>query len=71
MLLNYDFLELVGQNKPKVKIKGGLSLRATLDAFGEELSRLKSEQNTTIKATRFGGIVNKIKSGLPFGTISA
>ncbi|WP_187922381.1 hypothetical protein [Helicobacter pylori] len=63
--------KLVRQNKPRVKIKDNLSLRATLDAFGEELSRLKSEQNTTIKATRLGGIVNKIKSGLPFGTISA
>ncbi len=63
--------KLARQNKPRVKIKGGLSLRATLDAFGDELSRLKSEQNTTIKATRLGGIVNKIKSGLPFGTISA
>ncbi|MCQ2841757.1 hypothetical protein JT095_05585 [Helicobacter pylori] len=63
--------KLARQNKPRVKIKGELSLRATLDAFGEELSRLKSEQNTTIKATRLGSIVNKIKSGLPFGTISA
>ncbi|WP_187927769.1 hypothetical protein [Helicobacter pylori] len=63
--------KLARQNKPRVRVKGGLSLRATLDAFGEELSRLKSEQNTTIKATRLGGIVNKIKSGLPFGTISA
>ncbi|MGL2884960.1 hypothetical protein ACQKBG_00505 [Helicobacter pylori] len=76
MLLNYDFLEMVGQNKPKVKIKDNLSLRATLDAFGEELSRLKSEQNTTIKAStiesaNLNSIVNKIKSGLPFGTISA
>ncbi|MCJ8495492.1 hypothetical protein MPG59_01500 [Helicobacter pylori] len=101
MLLNYDFLEFVGepqrntslsltasidkaladkklarQNKPRVRIKGGLSLRATLDAFGEELSRLKREQNTTIKAStiesaNLNSIVNKIKSGLPFGTISA
>ncbi|MCQ2768058.1 hypothetical protein JT083_04195 [Helicobacter pylori] len=63
--------KLARQNKPKVRVKDNLSLRATLDAFGEELSRLKSEQNTTIKATRLGGIVNKIKSGLPFGTISA
>ncbi len=65
------------QNKPKVKIKDNLSLRATLDAFGEELSRLKREQNTetikgsTIEATSLNSIVNKIKSGLPFGTISA
>ncbi len=63
--------KLARQNKPKVRIKDGLSLRATLDAFGDEISRLKREQNTTIKATRLGGIVNKIKSGLPFGTISA
>ncbi|WQR74741.1 hypothetical protein KVC69_00160 [Helicobacter pylori] len=69
--------KLARQNKPKVRVKDNLSLRATLDAFGEELSRLKnqqetsSKQNTTIKATRLGGIVNKIKSGLPFGTISA
>ncbi|MGL2811167.1 hypothetical protein ACQKAY_06875 [Helicobacter pylori] len=68
--------KLARQNKPKVRIKGELSLRATLDAFGEELSRLKSEQNTTIKASTIesaslNSIVNKIKSGLPFGTISA
>ncbi len=68
--------KLARQNKPRVRIKGGLSLRATLDAFGEELSRLKSEQNTTIKASTIessslNSIVNKIKSGLPFGTISA
>ncbi|WP_120887815.1 hypothetical protein [Helicobacter pylori] len=69
--------KLARQNKPKVRIKGGLSLRATLDAFGEELSRLKREQNTetikgsTIESTNLNSIVNKIKSGLPFGTISA
>ncbi len=63
--------KLARQNKPRVRIKDGLSLRATLDAFGEELSRLKREQDTTIKATSLNSIVNKIKSGLPFGTISA
>ncbi len=68
--------KLARQNKPRVRIKEGLSLRATLDAFGEELSRLKREQNTTIKgstieSTNLNSIVNKIKSGLPFGTISA
>ncbi len=69
--------KLARQNKPKVRIKEGLSLRATLDAFGEELSRLKREQNTetikgsTIESTNLNSIVNKIKSGLPFGTISA
>ncbi|WP_139521156.1 hypothetical protein [Helicobacter pylori] len=64
--------KLARQNKPRVRVKGGLSLRATLDAFGDELSRLKREQNTeTIKATSLNSIVNKIKSGLPFGTISA
>lgn len=73
--------KLARQNKPRVKIKEGLSLRATLDAFGEELSRLKREQNTkTIKASTIesanlnsilNSILKKIKSGLPFGTISA
>ncbi|GAA7376500.1 hypothetical protein HpCK89_09320 [Helicobacter pylori] len=69
--------KLARQNKPRVRIKGGLSLRATLDAFGEELSRLKREQNTetikgsTIEATSLNSILKKIKSGLPFGTISA
>ncbi len=69
--------KLARQNKPSVKIKEGLSLRATLDAFGEELSRLKREQNTetikgsTIESANLNSIVNKIKSGLPFGTISA
>ncbi|MFP6189006.1 hypothetical protein ACLGB7_06860 [Helicobacter pylori] len=69
--------KLARQNKPRVRIKGGLSLRATLDAFGEELSRLKREQNketikgSTIESANLNSIVNKIKSGLPFGTISA
>ncbi|PDX37927.1 hypothetical protein [Helicobacter pylori] len=72
--------KLARQNKPRVKIKDNLSLRATLDAFGEELSRLKSigtsNQQETIKASTIesaslNSIVNKIKSGLPFGTISA
>ncbi len=68
---------LAKSTRPKVKIKEGLSLRATLDAFGEELSRLKREQNTetikasTIESSNLNSIVNKIKSGLPFGTISA
>ncbi len=69
--------KLARQNKPRVKVKEGLSLRATLDAFGEKLSRLKREQNTetikasTIESANLNSIVNKIKSGLPFGTISA
>ncbi|GAA9434385.1 hypothetical protein BTM431_04180 [Helicobacter pylori] len=68
--------KLARQNKPRVKIKGGLSLRASLDAFGEELSRLKNAKDTTIKGStiesaNLNSIVNKIKSGLPFGTISA
>ncbi|EQD90113.1 hypothetical protein HPSA50_0517 [Helicobacter pylori SouthAfrica50] len=68
---------LIKANKPRVKIKDGLSLRETLDAFGDELSRLKNAQsNETIKAStiesaNLNSIVNKIKSGLPFGTISA
>ncbi|WP_120862558.1 hypothetical protein [Helicobacter pylori] len=69
--------KLARQNKPRVRIKGGLSLRETLDAFGEELSRLKREQNTetikgsTIESTNLISIYKKIASGLPFGTISA
>ncbi|GAA7610411.1 hypothetical protein HpBHB51_15460 [Helicobacter pylori] len=69
--------KLERQNAPRVRIKGGLSLRETLDAFGDELSRLKNSQNTetikasTIKSASLNSIVNKIKSGLPFGTISA
>ncbi len=68
---------LAKSTRPRVKVKEGLSLRATLDAFGDELSRLKREQNTTtikgstIEATSLGNILKKIKSGLPFGTISA
>ncbi|WRD27373.1 hypothetical protein E5K65_00160 [Helicobacter pylori] len=66
---------LAKSTRPRVKVKEGLSLRATLDAFGEELSRLKREQETikgsTIESASLNSIVNKIKSGLPFGTISA
>ncbi|MGL2527113.1 hypothetical protein ACOWOP_03095 [Helicobacter pylori] len=69
--------KLARQNKPRVKIKEGLSLRATLDAVGEELSRLKYDMShktikgSTIESSNLISIVNKIKSGLPFGTISA
>ncbi|GAA8467272.1 hypothetical protein HpBT249_02250 [Helicobacter pylori] len=68
--------KLARQNKPRVKIKDNLSLRATLDAFGDELSRLKNAKDTTIKGStiesaNLNSIINKIKSGLPFGTISA
>ncbi|ADO05857.1 hypothetical protein [Helicobacter pylori] len=68
--------KLARQNKPRVKIKEGLSLRATLDAFGEELSRLKNSQDTTItdstiESSNLISIYKKIASGLPFGTISA
>ncbi len=67
---------LAKSTRPRVKVKEGLSLRATLDAFGDELSRLKNSKDTTIKgstieATSLGNILKKIKSGLPFGTISA
>ncbi|GAA7817965.1 hypothetical protein HpBT026_06880 [Helicobacter pylori] len=67
---------LAKRTRARVKVKEGLSLRATLDAFGDELSRLKNAKDTTIKgstieATSLGGILKKIKSGLPFGTISA
>ncbi len=68
--------KLARQNKPRVRVKDNLSLSETLDAYGREVSRLKNQQNTTIKAStiessNLNSIVNKIKSGLPFGTISA
>ncbi|NOJ65065.1 hypothetical protein P741_001805 [Helicobacter pylori H13-1] len=73
---------LAKRTRARVKVKEGLSLRATLDAFGEELSRLMHAKDTTnakdttikgstIEATSLGNILKKIKSGLPFGTISA
>ncbi|WRA32077.1 hypothetical protein KVK15_00160 [Helicobacter pylori] len=67
--------KLARQNKPKVKIKDNLSLSETLDAYGREVSQLKNQQETikgsTIENASLNNIVNKIKSGLPFGTISA
>ncbi|MCQ2642112.1 hypothetical protein JT102_03795 [Helicobacter pylori] len=69
--------KLARQNKPRVRIKEGLSLRATLDAFGEELSRLKYDMShktikgSTIESSNLISIYKKIASGLPFGTISA
>ncbi|GAA6805460.1 hypothetical protein BTM505_06240 [Helicobacter pylori] len=67
---------LAKRTRARVKVKEGLSLIASLDAFGDELSRLKNSKDTTIKsstieATILGNILKKIKSGLPFGTISA
>ncbi|WP_332245368.1 hypothetical protein [Helicobacter pylori] len=44
--------KLARQNKPRVRVKDNLSLRATLDAFGEELSRLKYDMShKTIKGS--------------------
>ncbi|MGL2719982.1 hypothetical protein ACQJ7Y_03925 [Helicobacter pylori] len=67
--------KLARQNKPKVRVKDNLSLSETLDAYGMEVSRLKNQQETikasTIESANLNSIVNKIKSGLPFGTISA
>ncbi|WQS28545.1 hypothetical protein KVE05_06300 [Helicobacter pylori] len=73
---------LAKRTRARVKVKEGLSLRASLDAFGEELSRLMHAKDTTnakdttikgstIESTSLGSILKKIKSGLPFGTISA
>ncbi|WP_187834565.1 hypothetical protein [Helicobacter pylori] len=68
--------KLARQNKPSVRVLGkAMPLSKFLDAFGEELSRLKNQQETikasTIESANLNSIVNKIKSGLPFGTISA
>ncbi|WRD12868.1 hypothetical protein E5K69_00160 [Helicobacter pylori] len=69
--------KLARQNKPSVKIKEGLSLKATLDAVGDEISRLKYDMShktikgSTIESSNLISIYKKIASGLPFGTISA
>ncbi|WRD01403.1 hypothetical protein E5K74_00160 [Helicobacter pylori] len=70
--------KLARQNKPSVRVLGkAMPLSKFLDAVGDEISRLKREQNTetikasTIESANLNRIVNKIKSGLPFGTISA
>ncbi|WP_088357711.1 hypothetical protein [Helicobacter pylori] len=68
---------LAKSTRPRVKVKEGLSLRATLDAFGDELSRLKYDMShktikgSTIESSNLISIYKKIASGLPFGTISA
>lgn len=50
--------KLARQNKPRVKIKDNLSLRATLDAFGEELSRLKTlKTQRLLKALQLRALV--------------
>ncbi|WP_387303113.1 hypothetical protein [Helicobacter pylori] len=70
--------KLARQNKPKVRVLGkAMPLSKFLDAVGDEISRLKYDMShktikgSTIEATSLNSIVNKIKSGLPFGTISA
>ncbi|WRA83384.1 hypothetical protein FE340_05560 [Helicobacter pylori] len=68
--------KLARQNKPSVKVLGkAMPLSKFLDAVGDEISRLKNQQETikasTIESANLNSIVNKIKSGLPFGTISA
>ncbi|MBM2779079.1 hypothetical protein [Helicobacter pylori] len=70
--------KLARQNKPSVRVLGkAMPLSKFLDAVGDEISRLKREQNketiksSTIESASLNSIVNKIKSGLPFGTISA
>ncbi|WQY48199.1 hypothetical protein KVL33_00160 [Helicobacter pylori] len=68
---------LAKSTRPRVKVKEGLSLRATLDAFGDEISRLKYDMShktikgSTIESSNLISIYKKIASGLPFGTISA
>ncbi len=44
--------KLARQNKPSVRVLGkAMPLSKFLDAVDDEISRLKSEQNTTIKAS--------------------
>ncbi len=70
--------KLARQNKPSVRVLGkAMPLSKFLDAVGDEISRLKREQNTetikgsTIESSNLISIYKKIASGLPFGTISA
>ncbi len=70
--------KLARQNKPSVRVLGkAMPLSKFLDAVGDEISRLKYDMShktikgSTIESANLNSIVNKIKSGLPFGTISA
>ncbi|WP_120865307.1 hypothetical protein [Helicobacter pylori] len=70
--------KLARQNKPRVRVLGkAMPLSKFLDAVGDEISRLKYDMShktikgSTIESANLNSIVNKIKSGLPFGTISA
>ncbi len=70
--------KLARQNKPSVRVLGkAMPLSKFLDAIGDEISRLKYDMShktikgSTIESSNLISIVNKIKSGLPFGTISA
>ncbi|NHA46467.1 hypothetical protein EWZ93_05180 [Helicobacter pylori] len=70
--------KLARQNKPRVRVLGkAMPLSKFLDAVGDEISRLKYDMShktikgSTIESSNLNSIVNKIKSGLPFGTISA
>ncbi|MBM0612209.1 hypothetical protein JQ296_08225, partial [Helicobacter pylori] len=70
--------KLARQNKPSVRVLGkAMPLSKFLDAVGDEISRLKYDMShktikgSTIESANLNRIVNKIKSGLPFGTISA
>nr|WP_033599845.1 hypothetical protein [Helicobacter pylori] len=70
--------KLARQNKPRVRVLGkAMPLSKFLDAVGDEISRLKYDMShktikaSTIESASLNSIVNKIKSGLPFGTISA
>ncbi|MCQ2680868.1 hypothetical protein JT129_02845 [Helicobacter pylori] len=70
--------KLARQNKPSVKVLGkAMPLSKFLDAVGDEISRLKYDMShktikgSTIESANLNNILKKIKSGLPFGTISA
>ncbi len=69
--------KLARQNKPSVRVLKAMPLSKFLDAVGDEISRLKYDMShktikgSTIESSNLNSIVNKIKSGLPFGTISA
>ncbi len=70
--------KLARQNKPEVRVLGkSMPLSKFLDAFGDEISRLKYDMShktikgSTIESSNLVSIYKKIASGLPFGIISA
>ncbi len=63
MLLNYDFLERMEGSKVRA-----IDEKMKFLHCSNSIDRIKG---STIESTNLSRVVSKIKSGLPFGTISA